>query len=671
MKKIKYFLTNLLFMLIIAQGFSCSDFLEREPLSAGTEAIFYKTADHFNQAANSLYDLEGWKDYNGGATYYKMDQGMDISGFSSNGGGSAGESNWRWNRPYSYIRNCNILLSKAEEYTGDKTAINAAVGTAYFFRAWQHFYLLQTFGGVPVVDHVLDVNDPILMGARNSRYEVANMVIADLRKAIPLLPQEKSIGNSDKGKVSQEAAKAFIARVLLYEATWEKYTPGIGFDLDGDGASVGAGKAKPENYPSVTEMLTEAKKWSGEVITEAETGTFELWKQCDSLSYYYLFNIDDKGGSISNFKGAGKNTNKEFIFSVKYDYDVKRGGINLGHTVASRQGGNISTYLGEMFLCRNGLPIFISHDGATRENNPVFPGSSRFMDEFTNRDYRFIGCAILPDRASWMSATAYGIPCNVTGKPYPDPVYPQAEYSPGDPAYSSKTAIFTPTLFGGTHNSYGNRKFLAEGANRPDNTESPDYPLIRLAEVHLIYAEATVELGNGQISDQDLNFSINKNRARAGVAPLTNALIANVWDAGYWDHEQNRTIIKKMNMLDEVRRERACELFGEGFRSDDLKRWGIAHINLRGQKLGRYVYGTEYMTATANDATYHGQPAYQPDRFPLNYGIYEGSGQDDLDYGRSIVTVPGNLLYSQRDYISPIPLGQMRLNEALIQNPGW
>lgn len=33
------------------------------------------------------------------------------------------------------------------------------------------------------------------------------------------------------------------------------------------------------------------------------------------------------------------------------------------------------------------------------------------------------------------------------------------------------------------------------------------------------------------ISDEDLNFSINKNRARAGVAPLTNALIANVWDA--------------------------------------------------------------------------------------------------------------------------------------------
>ena len=45
-------------------------------------------------------------------------------------------------------------------------------------------------------------------------------------------------------------------------------------------------------------------------------------------------------------------------------------------------------------------------------------------------------------------------------------------------------------------------------------------------------------------------------------------------------------------MLDEIRRERACELFGEGFRMDDLKRWGIAHINLTGRKLGRHVLGT-------------------------------------------------------------------------------
>ncbi len=124
-------------------------------------------------------------------------------------------------------------------------------------------------------------------------------------------------------------------------------------------------------------------------------------------------------------------------------------------------------------------------------------------------------------------------------------------------------------------------------------------------------------------------------------------------------------------MLDEIRRERACELFGEGFRLDDLKRWGIAHINLTGQKLGRRVYNTAYMTATANDATYFGEPAYYPKKYPLLYGIYEGDDPTNPAYGRSIATQRGNLLFSQRDYLSPIPREQMRLNPALLQNPGW
>lgn len=203
------------------------------------------------------------------------------------------------------------------------------------------------------------------------------------------------------------------------------------------------------------------------------------------------------------------------------------------------------------------------------------------------------------------------------------------------------------------------------------NSESADFPLIRLAEVHLIYAEATCELGNGSISDEDLNFSINKNRERARVAPLTNALIANVWDAGWFDHATGKTICKKMNMLDEIRRERACELFGEGFRLDDLKRWGIAHINLTGQKLGHRILGTAYETEKANDANYFGEPCYYPEKYPLLYGIYEGTGPNDPDYGRSIATLAGNLNFSQRDYLQPIPRVQIRLNPQLKQNPGW
>ena len=86
---------------------SCSDFLEKEPLSQGTEAIVFKTPEHFEQAANALYNTEGWKNYDGKANYGSMDQNTDISGLGSNGGGSTPEGNYKWDKPYSYIRTSN------------------------------------------------------------------------------------------------------------------------------------------------------------------------------------------------------------------------------------------------------------------------------------------------------------------------------------------------------------------------------------------------------------------------------------------------------------------------------------------------------------------------------------------------------------------------------------
>lgn len=648
---------------------ACSDFLNKEPLSQGTEAIVFKTPEHFEQAAYYLYDLYGW-DYNA------MDRNLDISGLESNGGGTTPESSGSWDGPYGQIRDCNILLEKAEEYAGDKNAISHAVGTAHFFRAWQYFKLLKTYGGVPIADHSLDLTDPTLQAPRNSRYEVANFIINDLKEAVKLLTKEKDIPDADKGKISKEAAQSFLARVALYEGTWEKYVPSIGYDLDGDGTNSGAGTAKPEGYPSVTELLTLAKTMSKDVITEAETGTFKLWNECDSLSYYYLFNIDDAEGNIPNFKGKGKATNKEFIIYRKYDFNIAKPNKNISHTVIVGLATSISQQFGESFLCRNGLPIRICYTGnmANAQNNPQFEGYKTFVGEYRNRDYRFISCTYIPDRTFWSSRVEDGRQLTATGKPYPDPVFPQNDevYNPGDPAYSSSCGVFKPTLRNNsTASGYGSRKYLIEGANRPSNTESADYPNLRLAEVHCIYAEATCELNGGNISDEDLDFSINKNRARARVAPLTNALIANVWDAGYWDYEQNKTVCKKMNMLDEIRRERACELFGEGHRMDDLKRWGIAHINLVGQKLGHYVLGTAYETEKANSAQYFGEPCYYPEKYPLRYGIYEGTGKNDPDYGRSIANDPTTLNFIQRDYLTPLPLDQMRLNTNLKQNPGW
>ncbi len=660
---------------------ACSDFLDKEPLDQGTDAIAFKNPTQFEQAANRLYSF-------GAKWDVKFEQNLDISGIGGNGGGAAGESHGAWG--FGGHRECNILLEKAAAYAGpldQMTADNpiaASVGTAYFFRAWHHFNQLRTFGGVPIIDHVVDVADEVVYGKRNSRYEVADFIIKDLKRAAELLPPKTKISGMDnRGKLCREGAQGFLARVALYEATWEKYTPSIGLDLDGDGETVGAGKNKPEGYPSINELFSLARDMSKAVIEEAERGTFALWDECSDtgLSYYYLFNLDDGNGNLANYKGVGKNTNKEFIINNPYDFANKPGKNNLCYTVTTGQSTNISAWFGETFVCSNGLPIFMSTSASWDDvyPNPEFGGYDTFEGEFENRDMRFIGCITLPYHVNWTGSTEYGEPLTKTGQPYPTPLFPAPsnKYDPMDPANQSKNGVYNPMLgVNSTHNGYGCRKYLIEGAGRPTNTESPDWPILRLAEVHCIYAEAVCELGNGAISDDDLNFSINKNRKRAKVAPLTNALIAGKFDARWFNFATGSYECHAMTMLDEIRRERTCELFAENFRLDDLKRWGIAHINLTGRKLGRRVLGTAYtnpantVNGPASVANYFGEPCYNPDTRPLQYGL-ASEDPSDPNYGRPVATLAGNCFWAPRDYLDAVPLGQIRLNPNLTQNPGW
>lgn len=104
---------------------SCSDFLNKEPLSQGTEAITFKTPEQFEQAANALYVLPQWKDFKG-----NIDGGTDLSGLGANGGGSAPEGDGSWG--FGDIRTCCILLEKAAEYDGNQADIAQSVGTAHF-----------------------------------------------------------------------------------------------------------------------------------------------------------------------------------------------------------------------------------------------------------------------------------------------------------------------------------------------------------------------------------------------------------------------------------------------------------------------------------------------------------------------------------------------------------
>ena len=101
------------------------------------------------------------------------------------------------------------------------------------------------------------------------------------------------------------------------------------------------------------------------------------------------------------------------------------------------------------------------------------------------------------------------------------------------------------------------RKFLDETLDAAQFIGEYDFKEFRYAEVLLILAEALYEK-NGQITDDQLDITINDLRNRANMPHLTNAFVS----------------ANGLNMLEEIRRERTVELAFEGYRRDDLRRWG-------------------------------------------------------------------------------------------------
>lgn len=157
-----------------------------------------------------------------------------------------------------------------------------------------------------------------------------------------------------------------------------------------------------------------------------------------------------------------------------------------------------------------------------------------------------------------------------------------------------------------------------------------DVFIFRYAEVLLNYAEAVYER-DGKIEDTDLNISLNlvRTRVNPNMPGLTNKLVN---DNG-------------LSMREEIRRERTVELFHEGFRLDDLKRWKTAEVEMPQDILGVKWAGTDFETK------------WSACPYPRN-----SEGVIVMETGRQ---------WQDKHYLFPLPKDQLQLNPNLKQNPGW
>ena len=342
--------------------------------------------------------------------------------------------------------------------------------------------------------------------------------------------------------------------------------------------------------------LTEAKNAALELMTD---GPYSLFQSGDAnTTYNAIHRMEELAG------------NPEVIYWRRYER-----GIFTNHVQSYNRGynGGATKSFVEDYLCADGLPITTS---------PLYMGDAVYTDLFENRDPRLRQTILHPDDQAIFN---YG------NHPPETASYPRIQGMPaGQKTYTGYHII---------------KVFRDNAAYASYNSSVTPAITMRFAEALLNFAEATAELGGGTISQTDLDMSINLLRDRVGMPHLD----ANpAMDPKYAADGITAVVA-------EIRRERRVELFMEGFRYDDLRRWK------QGKKLEGKDYGMRWDAAN--------QAAIDPDgTVTVGSSMVDGIEYIEVYKGTDFETP---VFDESKHYLWPLPTSALSQNPNLGQNPGW
>src|SRR5690606_9615093 len=127
-----------------------------------------------------------------------------------------------WDMCWTAIRACYIFLKHIDhvpldsEYNFTETIREYRKGEAMFLLAFNYSELMKQFGGLPIIDKANDITDELQL-PRNTFDETVDFIVNLCDDAAAILPRTHS--PADYGRITEGAALALKARVLLYAAS--------------------------------------------------------------------------------------------------------------------------------------------------------------------------------------------------------------------------------------------------------------------------------------------------------------------------------------------------------------------------------------------------------------------------------------------------------------------
>lgn len=592
--QIKSVIVSTLFILL---GSGCNKILDEEPRSIYTPE-FFKTEKGLLGGITSQYAhlrflygqpyyynaLEtGTDEYTYGQSADGNHRDMDLSGVGNLTGASS-RSDVLWGVAFSNINTASGIIENAAAVG----VSNALIAEARFFRAFDYFMLVQTFGGVPLdlgAGELKFNTTPSRKSVRNTVPEVyTKAVFPDLLTAINDLPVTGRV----TGGATKTLARLYLAKAYLTYAWWLQnpnniptYPASPRTDPDGHDAAYYFQKA----YDIATQAINEPGPFGLEntfydVHVGGNDRNKEMLLYADHTQESEFYNGSPITGFQSEIGNDGRNS---AVWFVTWNYTNIRSAPNPDGT-----GAGVSSVQRE------------AAQGLGRPYVRMAPPIGVFTNTFDEKtlDSRYDGTFSTVYRGNWpkggtTNATLY----NANDMPVTpgQPILSFLEYQaqavglvyPSGGSFPGKTSngvgagqmpgradfVVAPNgisrlMFPGLWKMGTYRTDNAGGLGQPNAPLTRPFKIAKFSELYLIAAEAAVK-GATTVAGKTARDLVNVLRARAGKWKFSNKDNA----AFVADNSAAVTAATPATIdINYILAERSREFFGEGMRWFDLVR---------------------------------------------------------------------------------------------------
>ncbi|MDN5204257.1 RagB/SusD family nutrient uptake outer membrane protein [Fulvivirgaceae bacterium BMA10] len=518
------------------------------------------------------------------------------------------------------LRDCNIFLENLDKpFDLEDFEEKRWTAEAKFLKAYYHFYLMRMYGPIPIVRENIEVSSGVEATRvnRDPVDDVVNYIIELLDEAIADLPSVLPDPVGESGRITAQAAYALKARVLVTAAS-----PLFNGNEDYS-TFTGVNGEQLINTSYDESKWTRALEACKEAIEVAEANGHRLYEFTNAPESW-------SDSTITKLSIRGSLTdpwNEEIIWGSSQSpvtqlqnwaqAKIAPGLTALGGISAQSWWGP-PLHIAEMFYSENGVPI---------EEDKNYDYANRYDTEVADSDHRhYLKVGFETSKLNFHREPRFYASLGFDGGLWmghgvaDDDDALHLESKRGDQGGRENELDWA---LGG----YWAKKIVyyenvqASTINRYTRTEYP-FPMIRLADLYLLYAEALNEAsGPGEAIQW-----IDRVRIRAGLNGVVES-----WNI----HSKNPSKPSTKEGLREIiQQERMIELAFEGRRFWDLRRWKRAS-----EFLNKDVQG------------------------------WNSLGKTTEDYYK-VVTL-GKYKFLRRDYLWPISEQDIIRNSNLVQNPGW